>query len=82
VGHTHPSFRAEGHERREARPGYERFKEALRPTRQRLIASKMSLKILNINRWNEWTEGSYREPDKVNRYKYLEAVREVYGSNR
>ena len=35
---------------------------------------------LNINCWNELTEGSYLEPDGVNGMKYLEAVREVFGA--
>jgi len=36
-------------------------------------------RILNINSWNEWTEGSYLEPDTVHGMKYLEAVRDVFG---
>ena len=39
-------------------------------------------RILNINCWNEWTEGSYLEPDTVNGMKYLEAVRDVFGTGR
>ncbi len=31
-------------------------------------------KILTINAWNEWTEGSYLEPDTVHGMGYLEAV--------
>jgi hypothetical protein len=37
-------------------------------------------RILNINSWNEWTEGSYLEPDTVHGMKYLEAVRDVFRS--
>ncbi len=33
----------------------------------------------NINCWNEWTEGSYLEPDSVNKTAYLKAILEVFG---
>jgi hypothetical protein len=56
----------------------ERFRTALEMTKQRLLAEKDGLRILNINCWNEWTEGSYIEPDTVNGMKYLEAVRAVF----
>lgn len=42
-------------------------------------APKAQPKILSINAWNEWTEGSYLEPDVVNGYAYLEAIRRVFG---
>ena len=57
----------------------ERFRDALEITKQRLLARENGPRILNINCWNEWTEGSYLEPDKVHGLKYLEAVREVFG---
>jgi len=37
-------------------------------------------KILTINAWNEWTEGSYLEPDAVHGMSYLNAIRNVFGS--
>jgi len=59
----------------------ERFRTALERTKQRLLAQPDAAgpRILNINCWNEWTEGSYLEPDTVNGMKYLEAVRDVFG---
>lgn len=36
-------------------------------------------RLITINSWNEWTEGSYLEPDTVNGLAYLEAVRRVFG---
>lgn len=58
----------------------ERFKEALALTKQRLLSRPPNERILNINCWNEWTEGSYLEPDTVHGMKYLEAVKEIYGN--
>jgi predicted GH43/DUF377 family glycosyl hydrolase len=60
----------------------ENFRAALEKTKQRLLAQPGGPRILNINCWNEWTEGSYLEPDTVNGMKYLEAVREEFGGNR
>ena len=31
--------------------------------------------------WNEWGEGGYLEPDELNKYGYLEAVREALIEN-
>jgi hypothetical protein len=39
-------------------------------------------KILTINAWNEWTEGSYLEPDTAHGMGYLEAIRDVFGVRR
>lgn len=55
-----------------------RFKEALELTKSRLLAGPKGPRILNINCWNEWTEGSYLEPDTVNGMGYLEAVKSVF----
>jgi hypothetical protein len=34
-------------------------------------------KLITINAWNEWVEGSYLLPDMLYGFEYLEAVREV-----
>lgn len=56
----------------------DRFREALEMTKQRLLSRKYGPRILNINCWNEWTEGSYLEPDTVSGMKYLDAIRSVF----
>lgn len=38
--------------------------------------------VLLLTAWNEWGEGAYIEPDEVNKYEYLEALRRaVNGKN-
>lgn len=56
----------------------ENFKTALQKTKEKLLADPDGPKILNINCWNEWTEGSYLEPDEVNGMGYLNAVKDVF----
>ena len=56
----------------------ENFKTALKMTKDKLLSDPAGPRILNINCWNEWTEGSYLEPDTISGMKYLEAVREVF----
>ncbi len=34
--------------------------------------------LITINSWNEWTEGSYLQPDDLFGYGYLEAVKSVF----
>eukprot|EP00698_Gefionella_okellyi_P006810 TRINITY_DN1635_c0_g1_i1.p1 TRINITY_DN1635_c0_g1~~TRINITY_DN1635_c0_g1_i1.p1 ORF type:complete len:419 (-),score=77.03 TRINITY_DN1635_c0_g1_i1:204-1433(-) len=42
-------------------------------------ADKHDWCAVTINAWNEWTEGSYLEPDTVHKYEYLQAVKDVFG---
>ena len=59
----------------------ERFREALAQSRRRLLADPdRHLPILTVNAWNEWTEGSYLEPDTHHGLGYLEAIRDVFGT--
>jgi len=57
------------------------FERALRQTKA--LAEERGgdggLRIVTINAWNEWTEGSYLEPDTVHGMEYLEAVKRVFG---
>lgn len=56
----------------------EAFRTALTRTRDFLAKRPADQRILTINCWNEWTEGSYLEPDTRNGMKYLEAVKAVF----
>ena len=57
----------------------ERFRAALAETKARLDKKPARDRIVTINSWNEWTEGSYLEPDTVHGLGYLEAIRGVFG---
>jgi hypothetical protein len=57
----------------------EEFEKALEGAKAFLDKSLTNPKILTINAWNEWTEGSYLEPDMINGMGYLEAIRRVFG---
>ena len=35
-------------------------------------------RLITVNSWNEWTEGSYLEPDTHFKFGYLEAVKRVF----
>ncbi|MFA6960798.1 MAG: glycoside hydrolase family 99-like domain-containing protein [Opitutaceae bacterium] len=57
------------------------FRHALQSMRSWLEGRPATDRILTINAWNEWTEGSYLEPDLVNGTAYLEAIRDTFGPN-
>jgi hypothetical protein len=57
----------------------EAFREALSKAKAFLDRGLTRPKILTLNAWNEWTEGSYLEPDTVHGMAYLEAIRDVFG---
>jgi hypothetical protein len=56
----------------------EAFREALVKVKEFLDSEKNGPKIFNINSWNEWTEGSYIEPDTKTGMAYLEAIGDVF----
>ena len=58
----------------------DKFKQSLQRAKNFVDAKNPVHKIITINSWNEWTEGSYLEPDTINKMKYLESVREVFGA--
>ncbi len=55
------------------------FKESLEIIKKRMLLAPNQPRILTINAWNEWPEGSCLEPTVQNGYGYLEAVRSVFG---
>ncbi len=57
----------------------EEFRKSLLAVTHRLNQRSDAPKIFNINCWNEWTEGSYLEPDVHHGMGYLQAIKEVCG---
>lgn len=60
----------------------EQFEDALRVAADFIKEHPHDPSIITINAWNEWTEGSYLLPDTDNGYRYLEAVRKVFGDSK
>lgn len=54
------------------------FRTALQEVKARMDAA--GARIITVNSWNEWTEGSYLEPDTKDGLGYLEAIRAVFGT--
>ncbi len=57
----------------------EQFRKALEKCAAFIRQAPPEYRIITINAWNEWTEGSYLEPDIRNKFGYLEAIRSVFG---
>jgi len=58
------------------------FKQSLIEMKKFLDSEGNKQKIFSINSWNEWTEGSYLEPDKTNGFGFLEAIKDVLGDQK
>jgi hypothetical protein len=58
----------------------ENFRNALQLSKDWIGKNLKSNKILTINSWNEWTEGSMLEPEREFGYSYLEAIKSVFGA--
>lgn len=58
------------------------FQKALQAAKAFLDRRPGVRKVVTLNAWNEWTEGSYLEPDTRNGMGYLEAIRAVFGGQK
>lgn len=56
----------------------EAFKKALYNAKAFINSHPTYPQLITINSWNEWTEGSYLQPDDLNGYGFLDAVKEVF----
>lgn len=58
----------------------EKFEKYLNELLQ--LSIEQDKEFLFLTAWNEWGEGAYLEPDSVDEYKYLEAVKRVVDRNK
>jgi len=54
------------------------FRKYLERAKSYLDQEPPDRRILTLNAWNEWVEGSYLEPDTVHKMSYLDAIRDVF----
>lgn len=56
------------------------FRDALQSAKAFVESGATTHRMVTINAWNEWTEGSYLLPDKKHGAAYLEAIKQVFGA--
>jgi len=67
-----PRRNHKGYTYKNASPDF--FRQLLKKTKDALPNAE----FVFLNAWNEWGEGCYLEPDTINRYEYLEAIRKNF----
>lgn len=56
----------------------EEIEKAFRYAKEYVDKHNENAPLIVVNSWNEWTEGSYFEPDNITGYGYLEAAKKVF----
>lgn len=56
----------------------ENVKLAFKQAKEYVDTHKLPAPLILINSWNEWTETSYLQPDNLYGYGYLDAVKDVF----
>lgn len=57
----------------------ENIEKAFKMAKEYIDSRPFQTPLLTINSWNEWTESSYLQPDSLNGYGYLKALKKVFG---
>ncbi|MCD2425065.1 glycoside hydrolase family 99-like domain-containing protein [Niabella pedocola] len=59
-------------------PAPEKFAKYLEKAKDYLDAHPRQPQLVTINAWNEWSEGSYLEPDTTHKLGYLQVLKRVF----
>lgn len=60
----------------------EDFKRALIAAKEFFESGKYTGDFITLTTWNEWTEGNFMEPSVEQGYAYLDAVKDVFGTQK